>query len=115
MFLINTRPLKQTNTIADYARLLFSQFVLEHFQMGAQEVHFLFDKPSTRDFDPRVFEHKIHDKSKSIHEHTVFSPATSTPQPWREYIECRECRHSIVEAIGLSLLQTGRHFYVTIT
>ena len=109
MFLINTRPLRQTNTIADYARLLFNRFVLEHFQMGAQEVHFLFDKPSTQDFDPKVFEHTRRDKSKSIHEHTVFSPATPTPQPWRECIKCRECKCFIVEAIELSLLQTGRH------
>ena len=75
--------------------------------MGAQEVHILFDKPNTMEFDPKVFERtrRDNDKSKSTHKHTAFSPTTPTPQFWHEYIECRECKRSIVEAIGLSLLQ----------
>ena len=113
MFLINTRPLRRTKTIAEYAKLLFDRFVLEHFQAGITEVHLLFDKPTKHEFNPKEIEHTRRDtaKSKSTckqHEHISFCPETPTPQVWREYIECRECKRSIVEAIGLSLLQKGR-------
>ncbi len=47
MFLINTKPLRRTKTLSDYAQLLFNRFVLEHFKAGAREVHLLFDKPNT--------------------------------------------------------------------
>ncbi len=65
MFLINTRPLRRTKTIAEYAQLLFNRFVLEHFQAGAREVHLLFDKPSSQEFNPKAFEHTRRDVGKS--------------------------------------------------
>ena len=46
--------------------------------MGAQEVHILFDKPNTMEFDPKVFEHTRRDNDKSTY-------TTPTPQPWREH------------------------------
>ena len=43
--------------------------------------------------------------SNSNHEHIAFTPDTDISQRWREYIECRACKRSIIEAIGLSFLQ----------
>ena len=40
MFLINTKP---TKTVSEYAKLLYSRFVLEHFNCGVSEVHIVFD------------------------------------------------------------------------
>ncbi len=93
-------------------QLLFDRFVLEHFQAGVREVHLLFDKPSAQEFNSKEFEHARRDVGKSKnthkqHEHISFSPQTPTPQLWCDYIQCRECKRSIVEAIGLSYLQKG--------
>ena len=46
-FLINTKPLRWTKTLANYAQLNIERFALEHFKAGASEVHliFIFDKP----------------------------------------------------------------------
>ena len=108
MFLINTRPLRRTKTILEYTILLFNQVVVQYFKAGANEVHLIFDKPGRQKFNPKVFEHhKRYDKTKSInqHQHCYFEPSTIIPSRWQDHVECRECKRSIVEAIGLSLLQ----------
>ena len=112
MYMVNIRPLRKTKTITEYAQLLFDRFALEHFKAGVKEVHLIFDKPGRQAFNPKQFEHakRYSPKGKSCnqHEHISFTPQTSIPQSWREYLECRECKQSIVEAIGLSFLQKGR-------
>ena len=45
MFLINTKPLRNTRTVEEYAKFLFNRFVLEHYKAGASEVQLIFDKP----------------------------------------------------------------------
>ena len=58
MFVINTRPLRQTRMFSDYACFLFEQFVTQHFRDGVQEVHLVFDKPGRQSFNPKQYEHK---------------------------------------------------------
>ena len=53
MFMINTRPLRRTTTIAEYGKLLFNQYALEYFRMGASEVHLVFDNPTIQAFNPK--------------------------------------------------------------
>ena len=47
---------------------------------------------------------------KTTHQHTCtsFSPESTVPNAWQQNLECRVCKRSIVEAIGLSFLQTGK-------
>jgi len=45
MFMIHTKPLRRTTTMADYSKFLFHQFVQEHFKMGTAKVHLVFDNP----------------------------------------------------------------------
>jgi len=39
MFIINTRPLRRTTIFSKYGKLLFNQYILEHFKMGTHEIH----------------------------------------------------------------------------
>ena len=32
----------------------------------------------------------------------MFTPESNIPKPWREYLNCRKCKRSIVEALGLA-------------
>ena len=41
------------------------------------------------------------------HHHCSFTPYSSIPLRWQVHLCCIECKRSIVEAIGLSLLQQG--------
>ena len=107
MFLINTTPLRRTTSITQYSHLLFNRFALDHFKSGTREVHFVFDTPS-KSFNPKIFEQSRRDaKTKSAHQHQDFTPNTSIPSHWREFIDCRQCKQSIIESIDLAFLQTG--------
>ena len=71
----------------------------------------IFDKVNTQLFNPKQFEHtKRYSKNSSDHQHCSFSPEASVPNKWQEYLQCQQCKRSIVEAIGLALLQRGRYF-----
>ena len=81
----------------------------QHFNASVSEVHLVFDKPGREQFNPKQFEQSRRDKQMSTnHLHTTFAPNSRTPNGWQEVINCRECKQSIIEAIGLSLLQIGR-------
>lgn len=83
MFIVNTRPLRRTKSIAEYANLLFNRFVLEHYNAGVKEVYLIFDKPNQQAFNPKQFEHmKRYSKDKSLnhHEHISFTTQTNIPQ-----------------------------------
>ena len=110
MFLINIRLLRRTKTIKDYVFLLFNQVVVQYYKAGTNEIHLIFDKPGRQKFNPKSFEHhrQYNKKSISQHQHCSFTPATTILPRWQEYLDCRECKRSIVESIGLSLLQEGR-------
>ena len=115
MFLINTNPLQQTNNISSYADLLFNRFIRHYYQKGGTHVHLVFDNPGKHLFNPKELEQKRRDdkqekgttESKS-HQHINFTPDTPIKRPWREYINCCQCKRSIVQAIGLAYLQKAR-------
>jgi len=113
MFAINTNPLRQHKTLEQYAYLLFRQFVIPHYQHGTNEVHLVFDHPGRVDFNPKDCEHKRrYGQAKSTakeHNHITFTPQSAIPRPWREYLECKQCKRSLVEALGLVYLRTASH------
>ena len=111
MFLINTSPLRSTTTISHYATLLFNRFITPYYLAGAKEVHLIFDTERRQQFNPKCFEHQRRsDKNNSSndHHHVTFITTTNVPQNWRSFIQCRECKRSIIQALGLSYLQTAR-------
>ena len=111
MFLINIRPLRRTKTVAEYASLLFNQAVVQYYKAGTNEIHLVFDKPGRQTFNPKACEHhRRYSKGNttSQHHHCSFTPDSTIPSRWQDHLECRECKRSIVEAIGLSFLQQGR-------
>ena len=111
MFMLNTRPLRQTKTLSDYTKFLFNQFALQHYKTGVNEVHLIFDKPGRQQFNPKQFEHhkrSLQHKTVNEHQHYTFMPHSTIPNGWQAYLECRQCKRSIVEAIGLSIMQQGR-------
>ena len=110
MFIINTRPLRRTNTFSDYVLFLFNQFVIQHFRKGALEVHLIFDKPDRQLFNPKQFEHKRrYSKTNKDHQHWPFTTSMNVPNNWQECLQCPQCKRSIVEAVGLACLQNGHH------
>ena len=47
--------------------------------------------------------------SASSHQHIKFNPSTDIATiSWSSFIACRQCKYSIIEAIGLSFLQSIR-------
>ena len=108
MFSINTNPLRQHKSITDYAYLLYKQFVVPHHHAGTKSVHLVFDHPGRLAFNPKDFEHKRrYCQDKKEHKHIEFTPQSPIPRPWREYLECRICKRSLVEALGLVYLRTA--------
>lgn len=80
-----------------------SRFVLLHYQSHVNEVHLLFNTPENdKKCNPKIFEQNRSDKGKKTisHTHIVFTPSTSTLSPWKSYIDCWECKVSIVQALG---------------
>ena len=51
MFLINTTPLRQHKTIAQYAHLLLRQFLIPYYIKGSNEIHLIFDHPKPSQFN----------------------------------------------------------------
>ena len=112
MFFINTKPLRNMVTLSDYATFLFNRFLLPHYQLGVNEVHMLFDTPGDKNrFNPKLFEQKRRDnKGCTTHEHVAFTPSTRIATlSWSSYIACRKCKRSIIDAVGLSFMQSVRH------
>ena len=104
MFAININPLRQHKFLEQYAYLLFGQFVIPHNQHGTNEVHLVFDNPQRVAFNPKDCEHKRR-YSRAIntakeHNHIAFTPESAVPRPWREYLECSQCKRSLVEPLG---------------
>ena len=112
MFLLNTSPLRSTKTIAEYCSLLFNRYAFIHYKTGTKCVHFIFDMPNDNQFNPKLFEQSRRDMNiekpdHTAHQHHTFTPTTAIPRAWRNVLQCRQCKRSLVEAIGLAFLQTG--------
>ena len=58
-FLINTTPMGSQKIISDYAKFLFTRFVLAQFKRGCHEVHVIFDNPGRLQNTPKYYEHYI--------------------------------------------------------
>ena len=114
MFAINTNPLRQHKSIDQYAYFLFRQIVVPHYQIGTKKVHLVFDHPQRLSFNPKDCEHsRRYGQSKSTtkdHNHIKFTPDSAIPRPWREYLECRQCKRSLVEALGWVYLRTAQRY-----
>lgn len=109
MFIINTKPLRNTKKVSDYAKLLYTRFVKEHFTFGVVEVHIIFDRQNTEYFNPKIFEQSRRDlKATDDHIHQNFDCSSNVPIGWRETLDCRTCKYSLIKAIGLSFFQFGR-------
>ena len=111
MFLINTNPLHQTENLSHYSYLLFNHFMKQYFQKGSKTIHLLFDNPNTVSFNPKALEQSRRDKTNTIskvHNHVSFSPDSEIKRPWRDYINCRQCKRSIIEALGLAYLKNAQ-------
>ncbi len=113
MFFLNCKPLRNTHTICDFSKFLFDRFLLPHYQAKVNEVHMLFDAPRDMNkFNPKVYEQKRRDNSigcASSHQHVKFNPSTEIATiSWSSFISCRECKRSVIEAIGLAFLQSVR-------
>ncbi len=112
MFPLNITPLRQHKTITQCAYLLFRVSIAPHFSHGTSEVHLVFDHPERLSFNPKDCEHKMRygnsKKSNVEHTHVTLTPQSLIPRPWREHLDCRKCKRSIVEAVGLAYVQTAK-------
>lgn len=109
MFLISTKPLRTTKTVSEYAKLLYNRFILEHFNRGVTEVHIVFDTCIPHGtFTPRQLQLTKRDNQTSSHVNTCisFEPNSNSTftVPWQDI---KTCKYSLVEGIGLSILQSG--------
>ncbi|SMN12414.1 hypothetical protein SPBRAN_864 [uncultured Candidatus Thioglobus sp.] len=111
MFAINTNPLRQHKTMEQYAYFLFRQSVVPHYSHGTQEVHLVFDHPGRLPFNPKDCEHnrRYSKSSGSEHTHVTLTTQSAVPRPWREHLECRQCKRAIVVALGWVFLHTGKN------
>ena len=109
MFLINTTPLGSHKIMSEYAKFLFTRFVLTQFRRGCQEVHLIFDNPGRLQNTPKYFEHKRRDKSATIttdHCCDAITSTTKIPKRWREnLLHCRECKRSLVSFLTHYFMQ----------
>ena len=101
MFIINTTPLGSHRVMADYAKFLFTRFIITQFKKGCEEVHIIFDNPGRLANTPKYFEHRRRDKSAIIqtnHHCDIIVSTTKIPSKWREnLLHCRECKRSLIK------------------
>ena len=101
MFMINTTPLGSHRIMSEYAKFLFTRFVMSQFRRGCTEVHVLFDNPGRLPNTPKYFEHKRRDQTATVQANHFCDNITSTtkiPTKWRDnLLHCRECKRSLVK------------------
>ena len=110
IFLLQTTPMKG-QTIMSYTQMLMQRHIVPRYKDGTTEIHLIFDKKCENGFNPKKVEQKRRDSNSlqpQTHTHlSDLSPCNVAPHPWREYINCRVCKHIIIETVGLSYMQTG--------
>uniref|UniRef100_A0A1X7U8W2 Uncharacterized protein n=1 Tax=Amphimedon queenslandica TaxID=400682 RepID=A0A1X7U8W2_AMPQE len=116
MFMIHAKPLRSTKTIEDYTKQLFNRFIKEYFSCGVNEIHVIFDKATDSHFNPKVYEQKRRDCSKSSsshHQHLSFEFSKFLPTTtWQCILECRTCKEHLIKGIGLTFYQIS-HLWIT--
>ena len=108
MFLIHTSPLSHHYNIQDYAFYLLQRYALKHYQVGAIEVHIVFDDLGRLEVSPKVFERQHRDKgSESLldHQHCLFEPELPRSQEWKNILKCRKCKRNLTESLANAMLQ----------
>lgn len=105
MFLINTKPLRNTKTVPQYTKLLFRRFVQGHFKCGVMEIHIVFDKPARRQFNPKKFEQDV---ALTNHTHKTFESNIKIDVPWSQLLSCRTCKYNLVQCTGQCFLKNSR-------
>ena len=108
MFFLNFKPLRNIKTVKEYGIFLYDRFLYSHYRTLVSEIHLLFDTPgSDMNFNPKLLEQNRRDSEKegSSHNHISLTPSTSTQISWRSHTDCRQCKASLVQALGLSFLQ----------
>lgn len=99
MFIINTTPLRQHKIREHYADFLFRQYAIPHFNLGTKEVHFVLTIQVDLVSILRTVSTKGGIQIPKMTSHFTFDPQSSTPRPWRKYLDCRQCKRSLVEVI----------------
>ena len=116
MFLIHAKPLRSTKTVEDYTKQLFNRFIKEYFSCGVKEIHVIFDKATDSHCNPKVYEQKRRDSSKSSssnHQHLSFEISKFLPNTtWQCILECRTCKEHLIKGIGLTFYQIS-HLWIT--
>lgn len=99
MFIINTTSLRQHKILEQYADFLFRQYAIPHFNLGTKEVHFVLTIQVDLVSILRTVSTKGGIQIPKMTSHFTFDPQSSTPRPWRKYLDCRQCKRSLVEVI----------------
>ena len=60
-------------------------------------------------FNPKVFEHCRRDKGQTVHQNISFTPLSTIPAAWLTFLGCRQCKRSVIGAIGLSNMQSAKY------
>ena len=93
MFVINTAPL-MLHTFADYASFLARWYGGTYFSKGVRCIAVVFDHPNRSGFSPKQAECDRRDGVMSgtecgYKEHGTFTPSSSLPSKWQEFLKCR--------------------------
>ena len=64
--MVNTTPLGNHRTFADYANFLGKRFLTPHFSTGSKEVHHIFDNPKGLAQTPKYFEQRRRDTAAKV-------------------------------------------------
>ena len=87
--------------MADYAKFLFTRFILMPFKKVCDEVHIIFDNPGRLKNTPKYFERQRREISAIVQVNHCCDAITSTtkiPSKWREnLLHCRVCKRSLVK------------------
>ena len=100
-----TSPLCTHSTAKEYTEFLLRRFVVSHLSKGSKEVHIVFDNPGRLPESPKAFERRRRDDAATLssdHRHVVFSDTCVLPSNWRDCLNCRQCKRSLVLYLGQS-------------
>ena len=112
--MINTTPTGSHTTFEDYGNFLIRRFIIPQWVKGAIEVHIIFDNPGRLGETPKYFERYRRDCTAQVmtgHLCDEVNGNTIIPKPWRaNFINCRNCKRSLVIFITKHLLKFASQF-----